>query len=92
MGFVGVFLERTKYRIRVGRGLAPAAGFAVNYGTGKLKCERRGRRLGTPYARNGMRLPYKPQFISPRFSSVYRHKNAAGEDACREKCEIYKMQ
>ena len=24
-GFVGVFLERTKYRIRVGRGLAPAA-------------------------------------------------------------------
>ena len=35
-GFVGVFLERTKYRIRVGRGLAPAAGFALNYGTDKL--------------------------------------------------------
>ena len=46
--FVGAFLERTKYRIRVGRGLAPAArcpnsenfvpaaGFALNYGTGKL--------------------------------------------------------
>ena len=30
LGFVGVFLERTKYRIRVGRGLAPAAEFEVN--------------------------------------------------------------
>ena len=27
-------MERTKYRIRVGRGLAPAAGFAVNSETG----------------------------------------------------------
>ena len=35
LGFVGVFLKRTKYKIRVGRGLAPAAGFAVNYGTVK---------------------------------------------------------
>ena len=30
LGFLGVFLERTIYRIRVGRGLAPAAGFDVN--------------------------------------------------------------
>ena len=34
LGVEGVFLERTKYRIRVGRGLAPAAGFAVNSETG----------------------------------------------------------
>ena len=30
LGVEGVFLERTKYRIRVGRGLAPAAEFEVN--------------------------------------------------------------
>ena len=47
-GGVGVFLERTKYRIRVGRGLAPAARFALNYGTDKLQCERRGRHLDDP--------------------------------------------
>ena len=34
IGGCGGVLERTKYRVRVGRGLAPAAGFAVNYGTG----------------------------------------------------------
>ena len=27
---------------------APAAGFAVKYGTDKLQCERRGRRLDDP--------------------------------------------
>ena len=36
IGVCGGVLERTKYRVRVGRGLAPAAGFAVNYGTDKL--------------------------------------------------------
>ena len=51
-----MFLERTKYRIRVGRGLAPAAGFAVNYGTGKLKCERRGATTRRPVCRGDSRI------------------------------------
>ena len=55
LGFVGVFLERTKYRIRVGRGLAPAAEFAVDCGTGKLQCERRGRRPRRPVVGAGLR-------------------------------------
>ena len=68
MGGVGVVYT-------VGRGLAPAAGFAVNYGTGKLKCERRGRRLGAPFVgANCVRPPAchsEPTGEESRFAQVY---------------------
>ena len=54
LGFVGVFLERTKYRIRVGRGQAPALPCKMHF-------VRRGRRLGAPYP-----LPLGGRWLLPQ--------------------------
>ena len=68
LGVVGVFLERTKYRIRVGRGLAPAVNLHRTPRRGqapalpwKFNFVRRGRRLGAPYP-----LPLRGRWLLPQ--------------------------